>query len=835
MKLRKALCASNLPLLASAFFIPVLLYLSVMLICKIVPFGNQTLLVWDANNQYASYLTELRRMILGQADPYYTFHTALGSGTAGLISYYLASPWNVLFIFFKETELPLAYSMMVLLKIGFCGLSMMVFLRKEYELRYQGLMFAVTYALMGYIAVYSWCIMWLDGVAALPLILLGLRRISRRESPLLYILALAYSLFCNFYIGFMLCIFSVLYFIWLVLENRDTFRVSGVFVISSLLSAGLAALMLVPAYVSIAGGYSVFELNDASISRLNSLFSVLLKFYTGAVSFEQIRYGQPNIYIGIPVLVFAIGYFLNPTVPFRRRLISAFLPGILLISFIVKPLYLMWHGFDFPNCYPARFSFLFCFVAIDLAAQGFLAMPRPVTHAYRRRIVGLCLGILAFTMLAFKIDIENYLTFETITLDVAVVIATTLILIHPFKHQYRRSACAILCAMQMVGLSINAYMGYHRMEAVADMTTDQYSANITDQASYLQRIMSYDPQSEGIYRIEKNYHFSENESMTLNYPGLSHFSSATDTTVTQFADQIGLYHSYLRVIYGSGTTPVLDSLLGVKYILFNPKKAVEKLPAEYIPLWTDSDITVYQNPFALPLALTVPAPSSVLLDEDQPFLSQNAILSDLTGLEIQAFTPLEARFTTDDDGFIYADIPINAGDNVYMLSYGGYYYLNDLPGEDLQRFQGIILLPVSENDTVYRLKMWSSTGTKPQFAKFSMDELKRAFLQLNKHGVAVVSNTASHLTISVMVDKTDRQLLLTVPYDQGWSVWVDDVKQETVSRYGALLALDLSPGNHRVEMKYLPVGLIPGIAISIVSSLLVVIWLTLRHRKSKSD
>ncbi len=831
MKLRKTNRALHLPLLAAAFIIPILLYLAVMLICKITPFGQRTLLVWDANGQYASYLTELRRMILGKADSFYTFHTVLGGGTIGLISYYLASPWNIIFIFFKETDLPLAYSLLVLLKIGLCGLTMMVFLRKVYGMRYQGLLFSATYALMGYVAVYSWCVMWMDGVAALPLILLGLRKISRQESPLLYILALAYSLFCNFYIGFMLCLFSVLYFIWLVLENRETLRASGSFIVSSLLSAGLAAVMLIPAYVSITGGYSVFSLDDASLSRLNSLFSVLLKLYTGAVSFEQMRYGQPNIYIGIPVLLFAIGFFLNPAVPLRKRLNGVFLPGLLLISFIVKPLYLVWHGFDFPNCFPARFSFLFCFLMIDLAAQGYLAMPRPVTLVYRRRVIGLCLGILAFTMLAFKTDLENYLTFETVALDVAVVVATTLLLIRFSADRYRRSVCAVLCAMQMMGLSINAYMGYHRMDSVADMTTSQYAANITDQSDVLQHILTSDSQSEGLYRIEKNYHFSENESMTLNYPGLSHYSSATDTSVMQFADQIGLYHSYLRVIYGSGTTPVLDSLLGVRYLLFDPKMAIEKLPTEYTPLWTEDSITVYRNPFALPLALMAPVTDGVTLDADQPFQSQNAILSDLTGQAIQAFSPVEAKFTDDEDGFIYADIPVKKGERVYMLSSGSYYYLNDLPGQDQQRFQGCVLLPISQSDTVYHLKMWSGTGIKPQFATFSMDELKRAYQQLATRGVAVTSDTASHLTLNVTADDVNRQLLLTVPYNKGWSVWVDGVKQTTTSRYKALLAVDVSPGSHRIALKYLPVGLIPGAMISAASMIFIAVWLIVRRRK----
>jgi len=320
--------------------------------------------------------------------------------------------------------------------------------------------------------------------------------------------------------------------------------------------------------------------------------------------------------------------------------------------------------------------------------------------------------------------------------------------------------------------------------------------------------------------------------MLLNYPGLSHYSSTTDPTLSHFADQIGLFHSYLRIMYGNGTTPVIDSLLGVKYILYNTGSSLESLPSEYTALWTDGNVTAYKNPYALPLAIMTHNPSKATLDSGNPFLSQNSILSDLTGEDIKTFRTLDAKITSDSDGFIYAEIPISAGSKVYMLSYGGYYYLNDMPGQDNHLFQGCVLLPISPVDTTYKLKMWSSTGVVPQFAAFSMNELARSYEALAKYGYAVQSDTASHLSINVTADAQHTQLMLTIPYNKGWSAWVDGKKHDTTSRYGALLSVDLTPGIHHIELRYVPSGLILGAIISIISLFMLTLWLILFRRNS---
>ena len=169
MKRGKPFTVSGIPLYTLAFVAPIILYMGVMLLCRITPFGTRTLLVWDANSQYAAFLAEWRRVILGQADPFYTLHMVLGNGSTGLVSYYLASPWNAVFAMFSEKALPLAYSAVVLIKIGLAGLCMMAYLRYTCHMNVKGLLFAVTYALSGFVAVYGWSVMWMDGVAALPL------------------------------------------------------------------------------------------------------------------------------------------------------------------------------------------------------------------------------------------------------------------------------------------------------------------------------------------------------------------------------------------------------------------------------------------------------------------------------------------------------------------------------------------------------------------------------------------------------------------------------------------------------------------------------------------
>ena len=90
---------------------------------------------------------------------------------------------------------------------------------------YYPIVFSAMFALSSFIIGYYFNLMWLDSIAMLPLIMMGIERIVNGKSGKLFCLSLFYGLFCNYYIGFMLCLFSCLYFLVLwISAKKITFK-----------------------------------------------------------------------------------------------------------------------------------------------------------------------------------------------------------------------------------------------------------------------------------------------------------------------------------------------------------------------------------------------------------------------------------------------------------------------------------------------------------------------------------------------------------------------------------------------------------------------------------
>ena len=68
---------------------------------------------------------------------------------------------------------------------------------------------------------------WLDAVALLPLCILGLHRLLDDGDFKLYVLTLALMLFCNYYIGGIVCIFIFFYFPVLYFMKKRDLGVKG--------------------------------------------------------------------------------------------------------------------------------------------------------------------------------------------------------------------------------------------------------------------------------------------------------------------------------------------------------------------------------------------------------------------------------------------------------------------------------------------------------------------------------------------------------------------------------------------------------------------------------
>ena len=168
--------------LLAAFFLPVVILILIFAYRGIFPFGQESFLRTDMYHQYAPFFSEFRHKLLSGESLLYSWDVGMGVNFAALYAYYLASPFNWLLLLCPSSLIIEFMTYMIVFKSGLAGLSMAWYLKKHTgSQKFGACYFGVFYALSGYMAAYSWNIMWLDCIVLLPLILHGLERLVREK------------------------------------------------------------------------------------------------------------------------------------------------------------------------------------------------------------------------------------------------------------------------------------------------------------------------------------------------------------------------------------------------------------------------------------------------------------------------------------------------------------------------------------------------------------------------------------------------------------------------------------------------------------------------------
>ncbi|MBR3920799.1 MAG: YfhO family protein, partial [Oscillospiraceae bacterium] len=114
------------------------------------------------------------------------------------------------------------------------------------------------------------------------------------------------------------------------------------------------------------------------------------------------------------------------------------------------------------------------------------------------------------------------------------------------------------------------------------------------------------------------------------------------------------------------------------------------------------------------------------------------------------------------------------------------------------------------------------------------EKLDSAIEKLSEEQLDVTSFTSSSLKGTINVSDGDSKfLMLTIPYETGWNVYVDGEKVEYFEAASGLIGIDLPAGEHTIEMKFFPKELTLGIIITVAGLVaLAFIWI-LETKKSK--
>lgn len=232
----------------AAFLLPIGLLLIIYAVWGQYPFGEHTLLIWDMNWQYCSFFSHLHDILHGDASVVYSFSRAYGGDMIGVMAYYLMSPFNLLFYFFDAAHIHIGILLVTMLKTGCTGFTMFLFLNRKGQ-SCGLLVFSTAYALSSYVIAYQYNLMWMDALIILPLMVWGIERLIDSGKCLLYTGMIALSVITNFYTGYMLCLFSVLYFLFyflLISEQKKSFKRIAEYAGCSFLGGGALCMDYAP-------------------------------------------------------------------------------------------------------------------------------------------------------------------------------------------------------------------------------------------------------------------------------------------------------------------------------------------------------------------------------------------------------------------------------------------------------------------------------------------------------------------------------------------------------------------------------------------------------------
>lgn len=841
--------------LAASFFLPLVIMALIYLSIGIYPGSSRSILASDAFAQFSNFHASFRNMLLGKQSLFYTWSGSLGLNYLSLISYYLGGFFTPLVIFFPNQLMPDALYVITLLKIGSAGLCFWLFANHTFQLnRWNQLILSLCYALMSFAIAHSEIIMWLDTFTFLPLIIWGIYRLVYLHKPRL----LFYSYLClfisNFYMGFMVALFSGLYYLALLFSEWPNSKKTVIpYSITALLASGASLIMVLPAILDLRTNGEEFTKITSLKTEATGVFDFFIKNMVGV--YDTTKYGSiPFIYIGLFPLTLAVFFFLTRVITKRQKISFGAIALLLMISFYFQPFNLFWQGMHAPNMFLFRFAYLFSFLVIVLAGFGW---ERLTKHELPTYLFSILLLLLGFTLAYGAVDktTHAYLTITSFALTIIFLLIYFVCMSgNSLKLLSRKQLSLLLLLTIGVEMSLNANAMVHGI--LEDWNYASRSLYTDPQPSLQALVNQTKKENQTFYRLENLDPVSSNDSFAYNYAGINMFSSIRNRHSSTYLNDLGFRSrgTNLNIRYNNNTL-LMDAFTSIKYNIASTgfdKFGFEKVAQK-------GAYSLYENTNALPLGFTIPTtrtePKIIANDNLQ---NQTNLMNYLSGLEQTyfAFEPIQmidsknTEITTVGQQVTYKEItPNTAKELTYEVTIPAHTqaYLSLFPTDfnQLQSSSASITVngqqrktQININGQYYDLGYYDQTQTvtftlslygtdqvsfqEPKVVTLDTDAYQNAITAIKRDGVDF--KTGNRSATASFTTKEATTLVTTIPYDKGWSATLDGKKVPITEFEDGLISLTIPKGKHTLVLRYVPPGLKIGIASFILCLILFGIY-----------
>jgi len=862
-----------------SFLIPFIIVILGDVALHMAPFGDHMLLISDAKVLYASDLAFIQRVLRGQEDVLYSFKSGIGMNLMGANSG-LLNPANVIVLMFDISFWPEMYTLLMAIDIAACGLTMFLFLSAVYGWKGLGLIFSTVYALMGFNVAYCYHYNFILSPELLPLIALGIHQILKGKGPWLYILSLGYAIFASFYFGFMLCLASVVLFLFWYIRDRNSLttdkrRIWINYTGSSLAAGLLPALVWMAALLSFSGGrLEQNSITDFTFRENMSFADACAKFFIGANSINEQVNGQPNVFIGSLSLFLNFAFFSDRRNSARKKTTYAIPLLFYFVTFYIRAFSMAVQGFSATNWFNYRYSFVFSFFMILIAFEEFSVL-RDIDAADFKK-AGAAFAL--FVVLVFG-QRYSFVTGGGMLLGLA-FLSASLAIIWWNRTDPVRAPVNLMVMILVLFCSIEAYANYvictgSLREWESDLNRfkkDLFYGSVLSDA-----VHASDP---GFFRMADEHATNaqaSNDPRLFGYNGLNYFGSCENDFVYQGLSKLGLSRWNNRMWYTEGKPNVFDSLLGLKYVVSERELAEEKNYEYKVEI---SGHQLFLNKTALPVAMLAARDDSNLALTLNPFENHNALWKSLTGQEkdifdqqseiaftyhagldgvvvdrekAKAYSASASAMTASESvsdsagssstsesgsGFIRDVNAIQSGNHIectFTAEHDGpAYAYTGLMIDEKQGYLGEAMyylgtfrkgdsvtdyIPLYSQATDEYLKLLCAE----YYVAYPNQEVLEAYsAQLRQNAGSIEKIKDSHLVGHVSADGNSR-LFFTIPYDEGWKLTVDGREVPLEKTADLFMSANIDTGEHDYEMRFSPRGMQTGSYLSCVGLALLVL------------
>lgn len=734
------------------------------------PFGTRSILVMDMLQQNVAFFQSLRDLFSGDHSLFFSLSKSIGGNYIGLFAFYISSPLSWIVLLFSRQDIHLGIMILMWIKTALTSATMFYFLKVIFpKMTLRILLVAVAYSMMSYNLVYSLSLMWLDGVLLLPLIMLGVEHVINKQSWTFFSVSYGLLILANYYTAYMVGIFAFIYLITRhqsLRKTNDEFKQSLMtFSIGTLISFLLTAWFWLPVAIDLfSGKLETGTWMNSNLVHFNA-WDWLIKLLPN--EYDSIILGLPSIYVGWMIQLLALVFFFIPSVSKQEKSAWGFVILLFFFSFWIVRIDDVWHGFVSPNWFPFRNAFLFSFVMIYLAAKTLSLFNGAIKPRFLSYLLVFLYGPILMDLSSNGVTMFN---------------------------------------------GLNNQFGY--------MEADVFDARYQETQAALELI----PDNHDLYRIEKDYEISKNDPMLFGYYGVSHYSSNYQAQVNQTMQRLGFAQAWYWNSY-FGSTPVMDSVLGIRYVLTKQLYA-----SPYVLLDTAQNVRVYENPYALPLIFSAHENIHALqLQSYDPFVEQTALLQAIHGssnnpwialnTEQTILSPTLKTFTIQPAqiGPVYFYVDSNTHGNgsitVNQQFWGSYF------GQMTSKIS--TFSASSLGDMVVRVQ-----NTSPEkmsvydgfFYQFDTNQLQLMAEDITNRSQSDFRYKEGKFEGTITVGDNET-IATSIPFLTGYQVYVNEKKVSYRSYYNdTFLSIPVpEPGTYQLRIEYISDGFEIGFSISLLT------------------